>query len=114
MAALDHAAWMPHCCRFYDASAGAVLVDQQDLRTVTQQSLREAIGMVRRPLGSCCGCRDAAPPPPSAAALVRLRPHQHPPLPFPALPSSLQVPQDCVLFNDTIRYNIRYGRPEAT
>jgi len=55
--------------RFYDIASGSVLVDGQDIREVTQKSLRTAIGM---------------------------------------------VPQDTVLFNDTIRYNIRYGRPGAT
>ena len=55
--------------RFYDVNEGRVTIDGQDLRNVTQASLRAAIGM---------------------------------------------VPQDTVLFNDTIRYNIRYGRPEAT
>jgi len=55
--------------RFYDATAGRVLVDGQDVREVTQESLRAAIGV---------------------------------------------VPQDTVLFNDTIRYNIAYGRPDAT
>ena len=55
--------------RFYDPSGGRVLVDGQDLRDVSQASLREALGL---------------------------------------------VPQDVVLFNDTIRYNIGYGRPEAT
>lgn len=55
--------------RFYDATGGAVTVDGQDVRDVTQQSLRAAIGM---------------------------------------------VPQDTVLFNDTIEYNILYGRPDAT
>ncbi len=55
--------------RFYDVTAGAVLIDGQDLRDVTQESLRAAIGM---------------------------------------------VPQDTVLFNDTIYYNIAYGRPEAS
>jgi ATP-binding cassette subfamily B protein len=54
--------------RFYDVQQGAVLVDGQDIRQVTQESLRAAIGM---------------------------------------------VPQDTVLFNDTIAYNIRYGRPDA-
>jgi ATP-binding cassette subfamily B protein len=54
--------------RFYDVTGGRVLIDGQDIRTVTQSSLRAAIGM---------------------------------------------VPQDTVLFNDTIRYNIRYGRWEA-
>ena len=55
--------------RFYDVTDGAITIDGQDLRTVTQASLREQIGM---------------------------------------------VPQDTVLFNDTIAYNIRYGRPSAT
>jgi ATP-binding cassette subfamily B protein len=55
--------------RFYDVTAGRILIDGQDLREVTQASLRDAIGM---------------------------------------------VPQDTVLFNDTIRYNIRYGRWEAS
>jgi ATP-binding cassette subfamily B protein len=55
--------------RFYDLTGGRILIDGQDLRDVTQRSLREAIGM---------------------------------------------VPQDTVLFNDTIRYNIRYGRWEAS
>src|ERR1700733_11612840 len=55
--------------RFYDVSGGRILIDGQDIRDVTQTSLRAAIGM---------------------------------------------VPQDTVLFNDTIRYNIRYGRWDAT
>jgi ATP-binding cassette subfamily B protein len=55
--------------RFYDATAGRVLIDGQDIRALTQDSLRAAIGV---------------------------------------------VPQDTVLFNDTIRYNIAYGRPGAT
>jgi len=55
--------------RFYDATGGRVLLDGQDVRDVTQESLRHAIGV---------------------------------------------VPQDTVLFNDTIRYNIAYGRPGAT
>jgi ATP-binding cassette subfamily B protein len=54
--------------RFYDVTGGRILIDDQDVRDVTQISLREAVGM---------------------------------------------VPQDTVLFNDTIRYNIRYGRWEA-
>ncbi len=54
--------------RFYDADRGAVRIDGQDIRAVTQASLRAAIGV---------------------------------------------VPQDTVLFNDTIYYNIAYGRPEA-
>jgi ATP-binding cassette subfamily B protein len=55
--------------RFYDVSGGRILIDGQDIRHVTQTSLRAAIGI---------------------------------------------VPQDTVLFNDTIRYNIRYGRWEAS
>jgi ATP-binding cassette, subfamily B, heavy metal transporter len=54
--------------RFYDVTGGRIVIDGQDIRDVTQKSLRMAIGM---------------------------------------------VPQDTVLFNDTIRYNIRYGRWEA-
>jgi ATP-binding cassette subfamily B protein len=55
--------------RFYDADVGAIEIDGQDLREVTQESLRRAIGV---------------------------------------------VPQDTVLFNDTIYYNIAYGRPGAS
>jgi ATP-binding cassette subfamily B protein len=55
--------------RLYDVSSGRILIDGQDIRNVTQASLRASIGM---------------------------------------------VPQDTVLFNDTIRYNIRYGRWDAT
>jgi ATP-binding cassette subfamily B protein len=55
--------------RFYDVTGGRITIDGQDLRDVTQASLRQAIGM---------------------------------------------VPQDTVLFNDTIAYNIQYGRPEAS
>lgn len=55
--------------RFYEISDGVVEVDGQDIRSVTQKSLRARIGV---------------------------------------------VPQDTVLFNDTILYNIRYGRPDAT
>jgi ATP-binding cassette, subfamily B, heavy metal transporter len=55
--------------RFYDITAGRILIDGQNIADVTQESLRKAIGM---------------------------------------------VPQDTVLFNDTIRYNIRYGRPGAS
>jgi ATP-binding cassette, subfamily B, heavy metal transporter len=51
--------------RLYDVSGGQILIDGEDIRNVTQESLRASIGM---------------------------------------------VPQDTVLFNDTIRYNIRYGR----
>ncbi len=54
--------------RFYDATTGRILIDGQDIRDVTQKSLRKAIGI---------------------------------------------VPQDTVLFNDSIYYNIAYGRPEA-
>jgi ATP-binding cassette, subfamily B, heavy metal transporter len=55
--------------RFYDVSGGRISIDGQDIRDVTQKSLRAVIGV---------------------------------------------VPQDTVLFNDTIRYNIRYGRWEAS
>ena len=55
--------------RFYDISRGKVLIDGQNIKDVTQASLRAAIGM---------------------------------------------VPQDTVLFNDTIEYNIRYGKPDAS
>ncbi|MFN0263046.1 ABCB family ABC transporter ATP-binding protein/permease [Tepidamorphus sp. 3E244] len=55
--------------RFYDINGGSVTIDGQDIRDVTQESLRRAIGM---------------------------------------------VPQDTVLFNDTVRYNIRYGRTDAS
>jgi ATP-binding cassette subfamily B protein len=55
--------------RFYDTSGGRITIDGQDIREVTQASLRAAIGI---------------------------------------------VPQDTVLFNDTIYYNIAYGRPDAT
>jgi ATP-binding cassette subfamily B protein len=54
--------------RFYEVKSGRVTIDGQDIRDVTQDSVRAAIGI---------------------------------------------VPQDTVLFNDTIRYNIRYGRIEA-
>jgi ATP-binding cassette subfamily B protein len=54
--------------RFYDIKSGRVTIDGQDVREVTQDSVRAAIGI---------------------------------------------VPQDTVLFNDTIRYNIRYGRISA-
>ena len=54
--------------RFYDVNSGAILIDGQDIRDVTQTSLRQAIGI---------------------------------------------VPQDTVLFNDTIAYNIAYGKPGA-
>ncbi len=54
--------------RLYDVSGGRILIDGQDIRGITQASLRASIGM---------------------------------------------VPQDTVLFNDTIRYNIRYGRWDA-
>ena len=55
--------------RFYDSTSGRILIDSQDIRAVTQRSLRRAIGI---------------------------------------------VPQDTVLFNDSIYYNIAYGQPEAT
>ncbi len=55
--------------RFYDATSGHITIDGQDIRKVSQHSLRAAIGI---------------------------------------------VPQDTVLFNDTIRYNIAYGRPGAS
>ncbi|WP_126975885.1 ABCB family ABC transporter ATP-binding protein/permease [Frigidibacter oleivorans] len=55
--------------RFYDVTGGAIRIDGQDLREVTQQSLHDSIGV---------------------------------------------VPQDTVLFNDTIFYNIAYGRPDAS
>ena len=55
--------------RFYDVSDGALKIDGQDIRDVTQVSLHQAIGV---------------------------------------------VPQDTVLFNDTIYYNIAYGRPDAS
>ncbi len=54
--------------RFYDVTGGRILIDGQDIRNVTQASLRAAIGI---------------------------------------------VPQDTVLFNDSIYYNIAYGRPDA-
>ena len=55
--------------RFYDVTSGQILIDGQNIRDVSQESLRSAIGM---------------------------------------------VPQDTVLFNDSLLYNIRYGRPDAT
>src|SRR4029453_6523595 len=55
--------------RFYDVDAGRISIDGQDIRSVTQKSLREAIGI---------------------------------------------VPQDTVLFNDTVEYNIAYGRTGAS
>jgi ATP-binding cassette subfamily B protein len=55
--------------RFYDIDQGQILISDQDIAGVTQQSLREAIGI---------------------------------------------VPQDTVLFNDSILYNIQYARPQAT
>src|SRR5262249_14671940 len=54
--------------RFYDITGGRILIDGQDIRDITQVSLRNAIGM---------------------------------------------VPQDTVLFNDTVRYHIPYGRWDA-
>lgn len=55
--------------RFYDVNKGHIYIDDQDIKTITQHSLRELIGM---------------------------------------------VPQDTVLFNDTVLYNIAYGRPKAS
>lgn len=55
--------------RFYQPTSGTILIDEQNIQTVTQHSLRQSIGI---------------------------------------------VPQDTVLFNDTIEYNIAYGRPTAT
>ncbi|MGB0845124.1 MAG: ABCB family ABC transporter ATP-binding protein/permease [Thiolinea sp.] len=55
--------------RFYDVNDGKILLDEQDIRQVTQSSLRSAIGI---------------------------------------------VPQDTVLFNESIRYNLQYGNPSAT
>lgn len=55
--------------RFYDIDSGAILVDGQNIKTITQDSLRRAVGV---------------------------------------------VPQDTVLFNNTIKYNIQYGRLGAT
>lgn len=55
--------------RFYDIQSGAIRINNQDIRDVTQQSLRASMGI---------------------------------------------VPQDTVLFNDSIYYNIAYGRPDAT
>lgn len=55
--------------RFYDITSGTITIDGEDIRDVSQKSLRRAIGM---------------------------------------------VPQDTVLFNDSIYYNIAYGRPEAS
>jgi len=55
--------------RFYDIQQGTIRIDGQEIRSITQSSLRAAIGI---------------------------------------------VPQDTVLFNDTLDYNIRYGRPDAS
>jgi ATP-binding cassette subfamily B protein len=55
--------------RFYDVGSGAITIDGQDIRQVTQGSVRRALGI---------------------------------------------VPQDTVLFNDTVRYNIAYGRTDAS
>lgn len=55
--------------RFYDVQTGSIVIDGQNVKTVTQESLRRAIGV---------------------------------------------VPQDTVLFNNTIKYNIKYGRLDAT
>lgn len=71
--------------RFYDVSGGSVLVDGQDVRRVTLHSLRSNIGE-----GAAVPGRHAASSPP------------HP----PPRPLAGMVPQDCVLFNETLRYNI--------
>ena len=55
--------------RFYDVKQGSILIDGQDIRDVTQSSLREMLGL---------------------------------------------VPQDCLLFNNTIGFNIKYGKPNAS
>ena len=55
--------------RFYDVTSGRITIDQQDIRDISQESLRGVIGI---------------------------------------------VPQDTVLFNESIYYNINYGRPEAS
>ena len=55
--------------RFYEVQNGKIRIDDQNIKEVTQESLRNTVGI---------------------------------------------VPQDTVLFNDTIRYNIRYGKPDAT
>jgi ATP-binding cassette, subfamily B, heavy metal transporter len=55
--------------RFYDIGQGTIRIDGQEIRSITQSSLRASIGI---------------------------------------------VPQDTVLFNDTLEYNIRYGRPQAS
>lgn len=55
--------------RFYDVETGTIIIDGQNIKTITQESLRRAIGV---------------------------------------------VPQDTVLFNNTIKYNIKYGRLNAT
>jgi ATP-binding cassette subfamily B protein len=55
--------------RFYDVNGGSLKIDGQDVRDITQKSLREQIGV---------------------------------------------IPQDTVLFNDTVGYNIAYGRPDAS
>lgn len=55
--------------RFYDPAAGRVLIDSQDVRSVTQESLRSALGL---------------------------------------------VPQEVVLFNDTLRFNLAYAQPDAS
>ena len=101
--------------RFYDVHSGAVRVDGQDVRDVTQESLRRAIGMVPQVKGCCGGagggsCERASlrsptissPPSPSTAVLPTC--HRTAP------PS----PQDTVLFNDTILNNIRYGDTTAS
>jgi hypothetical protein len=47
-------AWCPipqHTCRFFDVTSGAILIDGQDMRAITQSSLRRAIGMVPQVIG---------------------------------------------------------------
>jgi len=77
--------------RFYDLKEdeGAILIDGQDIRDVTQASLRRAIGVV---------------PQVSSSILLRLS--------FP-LSNDLAI-QDSVLFNHSIAYNIRYGKFDAS
>ena len=79
--------------RYYDASNGSISVDGQDVRSLAQRSLRSAIGIVPQVLLLQCG---------GTRAFVRER------------ACHLARTQDAVLFNDTIRYNIAYGRPGAT
>jgi ABC-type oligopeptide transport system ATPase subunit len=117
--------------RFFDVTGGAIRVDGQDIRGVTQASLRGAIGMVpqdwcalgraraawggcvrarrgpgtrgaprRAAWGRCIGARRAAP----ALGLPRRRSNP---------PTSNHPMNESVLFNDTIRYNIRCGHKRA-